>query len=247
MRIALLSATTAPKMILVAAALSSGLVLTGLDAGPVLATPSRARDCTGCHGTGSVSGTVSAQPSTSNPAAGAAYTVAITPPANPNGGQVGFWIANSTAAGVTGASTGVTGGPSSATSFTARMTAPTTAGTYYYKVWAVHGPDNSSGVTNFALYSITVTASTPIPARAHISRLSPVRGHAGIRMTITGSGFSPRGSVRFGATTARITSWAARRIVVKVPVRRPAVRRARVTVTPRGGAASNGVMFTWTR
>jgi hypothetical protein len=234
-------------MLLVVGALAGGLVLTSLDAGPVLATPSRARDCTGCHGTGSVSGTVSARPSTSNPSAGAAYTVAITPPANPNGGQVGYWIANSTAAGATGASTGVMGGPTSATSFTARMTAPTTAGTYYYKVWAVHGPDDSSGVTNFAVYSFAVTATAPAPAPAHISRLSPARGRAGARLTITGSRFGARGTIRFGAVRARVTSWAAGRVVVTIPARRPAVRRARVTVTPRNGAASNGVLFTWTR
>jgi hypothetical protein len=225
--------------------MSAGLLVTALDAGPVLATPSRARDCTACHGPGSVSGTVSARPSTSSPSAGGVYTVAITPPANPNGSPVGFWIANSTATGVTGASTGVTGGPSSVASFTARMTAPARAGTYYYKVWAVHGSDNSSAVTNFALYSITVTARTP--ARPHISRVSPGRGQAGTRMTIVGSHFAKRGTVRFGATPAKITSWTASRIVVKVPVKSPRVRRARVTVTPRSGSASNGVMFTWTR
>jgi hypothetical protein len=245
-RITLVESMAIPKLVLVAAALAGGLLIASVDAGPALATPSRARDCTGCHGPGSVGGTVTARPETVTPAAGASYQVAIAPPANRNGGRVGFWIANSTAAGATGTSSGVTGGPSSAASFTATMTAPTAAGTYYYKVWAVHGADNSSGVTNYARYSITVTAATPRPSVAHISKLSRVHGIARSRMTITGKGFARRGVVRFGTRFAHVSSWSGRKIVVKVPAAGHA-HRARVTVTPKGGVASNGVTFTWKR
>jgi hypothetical protein len=235
------------KVALLALTLSGGLLLASVGAGPALATPSRARDCTGCHGSGSVAGTVTARPSTTSPAPGAAYTVAITPPANQNGGQVGFWIATSTAAGATGASTGVTGGPSSAASFTARMTAPAAPGTYYYKVWSVHGPDDSRGVTNFAVYSVTVAAASPTASPAHVTRLSPARGHARATMTVVGRRFARRGTVRFGSAAARVISWRSTRIVVKVPAPRHGARRARVTVTPSGATASNAVMFTWLR
>jgi IPT/TIG domain len=247
MHMSALRSMAMPRVALVSAALVAGLLVASIDAGPAQATPNRARDCTGCHGSGSVSGIVTARPSTTRLAPGARYTVAIRPPANRNGGEVGFWIANSNAAGVTGTSTGVTGGPSSAASFTARMTAPAAVGTYFYKVWAVHGPDDSSGVTNVARYSIDVAAAAPTVLRAHITRLSRARDRARATMTITGRRFATRGVVRFGTAHARIRSWSARQIVVRVPVPRPAAHRARVTVTPRGGRASNGVMFTWKR
>jgi hypothetical protein len=82
-------------------------------------------------------------------------------PANSLGGDTGYWIANSDAAGTTGPSSGVYGGATgtSASAYTAAMTAPSAAGTYYYKVWGQHG-STADGVANFALYSITV-AGTP--------------------------------------------------------------------------------------
>ncbi len=244
MRTTALKTLSVTRIAVLAAALSGGLALGSLDAGPAVATPSRARDCTACHGTGSVGGTVTARASASTLASGGSYTVRITPPENRNGGQVGFWIANSNAAGATGPSTGVTGGPSSVATFTARMTAPATPGRYYYKVWAVHGSDDASGVTNFARYAITVVASAPV-TRAHIVRLAPARGATRSTMTITGRRFGRPGLVTFGPARARVRSWKTGRIVVKVPARPGAVRRARVTVTPRGGSASNAVMFTW--
>lgn len=53
---------------------------------------------------------MTATPSTITPAAGAAYTVLITPPANAAGGDTGYWIANSDASGTKGTTTGVYGG-----------------------------------------------------------------------------------------------------------------------------------------
>jgi len=245
MRTTALPTSSVTKMAVLAAALAGGLGLSSLDAGPAVATPSRARECTACHGPGSVGGTVTARPSAATLAPGGSYTVAIAPPQNRNGGQAGFWIANSNAAGATGSSTGVTGGPSSVATFTARMTAPATPGTYFYKVWAVHGPDDASGVTNFAGYQITVVAAAPV-SRPQVVRLSPPRGAAGTSVTITGRRFGRPGVVTFGPRRARVTSWRTARIVVRVPARRGARRRVRVTVTPQGGSASNVAIFTWT-
>jgi PKD repeat protein len=184
MKTPVLKSLAVPKIALVAATLASGMLFASVDAGPAQATPSRARDCTGCHGSG-LSSTVTARPSTTTPAAGASYTVVVTPPARSGGGQVGFWIANSTAAGATGTSTGVTGGPSSAATFTASMTAPTAAGTYWYKVWSVRGPDDSSGVTNFALYSITVSGAVPAPKPTAAFTASATSGVAPLPVTFT--------------------------------------------------------------
>jgi len=270
MHVSGLRSMTAPKVTLLAAALAGGLALSSIAAHPAEATPSRQRECTTCHGDGSVSGTVAAVPSTLTPAPGATYTLAITAPVGPAGSDSGFWIAASNAQGATGASTAVTGGPTNTRSLTATMTAPATPGTYYYKVWAVTGPADSSGVTNFALYSVTVAATpppvtptptptptpsatpttptpptatpTPKPAAPRITRLTPARARVGATVTILGRGFARRGVVSFAAVHARVTSWSTTRIVVKVP--RLAPRRQAVTVTPGGGRRSNAMAFT---
>jgi len=154
---------TIPKIAVLATGLAAALLVATIHPTPAQAFPSKAQDCTNCHGSGTVSGTVTAVPSTTTPAVGAAYTVAITMPANAAGSDTGYWIANSTAAGVTGTTTGKTGGAAgtAATSYTAAMTAPATAGTYFYKVWAVNGHADATGVANFALYSITVGGPPP--------------------------------------------------------------------------------------
>ncbi len=155
---------TIPKVAVLAAGLAVALLAATIDPTPAQATPDRARDCTSCHGSGSVAGTVTAVPSLTTMAASAAYTVLITAPTS-GGGDTGYWIANSDAAGVTGTSVkygGATG--TAAPTYTVPMAAPAAAGTYYYKVWAVNGLDDASGVANFALYSITVGAApTTVP------------------------------------------------------------------------------------
>ena len=154
-----------PKFAVLATGLAAAVMVATINPAPAQAFPNKQQDCTGCHGSGTVYGTVTAVPSMMTQAAGAAYTVLVTAPANAAGGDTGFWIANSTATGTTGTTTGVYGGyaGTSAATYTAAMTAPAAAGTYYYKVWAVHGPADTSGVTNFALYSITVGATTTTP------------------------------------------------------------------------------------
>lgn len=130
------------------------------------ATPSRQRDCSQCHGDiGVYTNAVTAVPSTTTPAPGATYTVAIgmhsTTVANNGASGTGYWIANSNASGATGTTTAkYAGGPGLGANgiWTATMTAPVTPGTHFYKVFGVTGPDNLDGHTGFALYSITVSA-----------------------------------------------------------------------------------------
>jgi hypothetical protein len=100
---------------------------------------------------------------------------------------------------------------------------------------------NASGAGAVASKTITVTAP-PAPSTAHISGLSRTRGEEGDRVTITGTGFTGNGVVRFGSEKAQVRSWTATTISVRVPddTREGTVL---VTVTPAGGVASNGVAF----
>lgn len=142
----------------------------------VAAYPSQQKDCSLCHGTmGVYPNAVTAAPSSTNLAPGAAYTVAITMSTPVNGATgTGYWIANSDAGGATGTTTGVYAGGAgqgAAGKWTANMTAPSTPGTYYYKVFGQSGPADASGDPGYALYSITVQSastptSTPVPPTA---------------------------------------------------------------------------------
>ena len=109
------------------------------------------------------------------------------------------------------------------------------AGTYTVTLTAT----NSAGFTT-ATKTVTVTAPTGTSA-AHISRISPNEASVGTKVTITGTGFGAAGVVKFGTVTATVLSYTDTSIVVSVPsVSREEVR---VTVTPTGGTASNGVEF----
>ena len=171
--------------------------LAAVAASPAHATPSRNTACTSCH-TGAASGTVTATPSTSTPAPGASYTVAISIGLTASG-TTGYHIAQTDAAGTATTWVAVYGGPASQTAWTATMTAPATAGTYYYKVWTAKGPDNSSGQAKSALYSITV----PGPAvTAAITSLTPNHAQTGASVVIAGTNLGTSGTVRFGSATA---------------------------------------------
>jgi hypothetical protein len=141
------------------AALAIALAFAVVAARPVQATPDKSIPCTSCH-TGAATGSVTAVPSTTTPAPGTTYTVAINVGLGTSG-RTGYHIANSDAAGATGTwTTAFAGGPNAAsgqTSWTATMTAPATAGTYYYKVFGVKGYPGSA---TFATYSITVSGGT---------------------------------------------------------------------------------------
>ena len=260
-----------PKIAVLATGLTVSIMVATMSPQAAQAFPNKQGECTLCHGTGTISGTVTAVPSMSMVMASATYTVLVTPPANAaTTGDTGFWIANSDAAGTTGTTTGVYGGATgtAAATYTATMTAPAAAGTYYYKVWSEHGT-TSDGVVNFALYSITVEATPPVTtppvttppvSSARISNLSVRHGTVGTRVTIRGTDFGTPGSVTFGANTAKTSSWTSTAIVVTVPsssnvvtvFSRTAVtvpvwyRHSEdfsVTVTPEGAVASNAVNF----
>ena len=165
MKIYSLKRNAIPKLAVLATGLTAAILVATINPVPAQAFPNKQAECTTCHGPGTVGGTTTATPSTLTPAAGAAYTVAITISANASAGDTGYWIANSDAAGVTGTTTGVYGGysGSGALSYAAPMTAPAASGTYFYKVWAVNGPTDASASTNFAIYSITVGAVVTTP------------------------------------------------------------------------------------
>ena len=139
-------------------------VLVGVIAAtPASATPSKQRDCSSCHGDpGVYAATVTATPSAATVAPSATYTLSMGISENPNGAGfgTGYWVANSTAAGAIVSSTGVYGGGSGSTpqTYARTMTAPSTPGTYYYKVFGVDGLDDSSGIVGFTVYSVNVVA-----------------------------------------------------------------------------------------
>jgi len=203
-----------PKVAVLVAGLAAAVVVATINPVPAQAFPNKQQECLNCHGPGVVGGTVNAVPSTTTPAAGATYTVLVTEPANVDqpAGDTGYWIANSTAAGVTGTTTGVYAGAdgTGAATRTATMTAPAAAGTYYYKVWAVKGSTSATGVTNFKVYSITVAGApvvvTTTTALA-VTPVSPVVAPASpsLKATVTGAGAA--GLVEFfNGTTSLGTS-----------------------------------------
>ena len=263
MKIYSLKRNAIPKIAVLATGLTAAVLVATINPTPAQAFPNKQAECTTCHGPGTVGGTTTATPSTLTPAAGAAYTVAITISANASAGDTGYWIANSDAAGATGATTGVYGGyvGTSALSYAANMTAPTAAGTYYYKVWTVNGSTGSAATTtNFKVYSITVapvvtippttippttippTTIPPVTSAASISSLSPRHGAIGDTVTITGTGFGTVGSVQFGAIVLTASSWTDTQIDFIVPAGTLA-KVAPVSVIPGSDTASNAVNF----
>ena len=249
---------TIPKIAVLATGLTVAILAATIHPTPAQAFPNKQAECTTCHGSGTVAGMTTAMPSTSTPAAGAAYTVAITISANASAGDTGYWIANSTAAGVTGTTTGVYGGynGTGALSYTAPMTAPTAVGTYYYKVWAVNGSTGSPATTtNFCLFSITVapvvtvppTTVPPVTSAAVITMLSPRHGVPGSTVTVTGSGFGAlNGSVQFGDTLTTASAWTDTEITFVVPDGNYG-RSALVSVIPADDTASNALKFRFDR
>jgi hypothetical protein len=157
MKIYNLKKASIPKVAVLATGLVGAVLVASIGPPAAQAFPSRARDCAGCHIAG---GSTTATPSTLTPAAGAAYSVAITLAANPAGGLSGYAIVPVTAG--TGAANG--GNSSSALSYSAAMTAPAAAGTYTYNVFTNMGLTDPDGQASSASYSITVAAApTTVP------------------------------------------------------------------------------------
>jgi hypothetical protein len=92
----------------------------------------------------------------------------------------------------------------------------------------------------------SVGSTFTVTAAPSITSLAPNTGAISSVVTITGTNFGPaqgNGTVKFGTTTATVTSWSATSIVVAVPT---GAATGSVIVTAAGGVASNGVTFTVT-
>ena len=141
-----------PRVAVLAAGLTVAAMAVAVHPTGAQAFPSRNRDCSACHDAG---GSTTAKASTSSPAAGATYTVAVTLTANPRGGNSGYAIVPVTA----GSGTTYGGDTSAALRYTATMKAPTAPGTYTYKVFTNQGSTGSDGHASGTQYSNTVAAA----------------------------------------------------------------------------------------
>ncbi len=83
---------------------------------------------------------------------------------------------------------------------------------------------------------------TPAPTAA-ITSLTPNHAPAGASVVIAGSNLGSGGTVRFGSTVATTSAWSASSVTATVPASLSPGATS-VTVTPTGGAASNGRTFT---
>jgi hypothetical protein len=173
LRIYNLKKMSIPKIAVLATGLTAAILVGTLSPQAAQAFPVYQANCTNCHGVGAAPGFMQINflgPTTMAP--GTEYALQLNMDANVNDGQGGWWIANSDESGATGAAAtvcrdawGVTppiapacyGGPALSQSFTARLTAPASAGTYYYKVFMVHGKP-AAQETYTKTFSITVTA-----------------------------------------------------------------------------------------
>jgi len=119
---------------------------------PAEAFPSKAQACSNCHGS-ATAGAVTATPSKTTLAPGAAYTVSVAI-TFPSAGQYGAWVTNG--AGTPSASAHA--GPGSARNVVVAMTAPAAPGTYNYAAWGVRGTPGA-GQNGHGTYQITVQSS----------------------------------------------------------------------------------------
>jgi glycosidase len=99
---------------------------------------------------------------------------------------------------------------------------------------------------NFSLpaNSVSVWQRDPSVAVAQLGNVTPTAAQPGVKVVISGQGFgATTGSVRFGATSATITSWSDQQVVATVP--NVGQGNQVITVTRSGSAtASNGFNFT---
>ena len=105
-------------------------------------------------------------------------------------------------------------------------------------------PKGVSGVTTLKVSTAAGVASISFRVEPKLTRLSPVSGKVGVKVTIAGTGFgAKRGTsrIKFAKTAATVVSWSATKIVVKVP--KVAKGKKAVTLTTPGGK-SNSKPFT---
>ena len=183
-----------PRVAVLAAGLTVAAMAVAVHPTGAQAFPSRNRDCSACHDAG---GSTTAKASTSSPAAGATYTVAVTLTANPRGGNSGYAIVPVTA----GSGTTYGGDTSSALRYTATMKAPTAPGTYTYKVFTNQGSTGSDGHASGAQYSITVAAAPVAVKTTTTLTMAPVAttavAPASRTLTAAVSGAGAAGTVTF--------------------------------------------------
>lgn len=109
------------------------------------------------------------------------------------------------------------------------------------------GSADNNPVTTFSLpaHTVAVWQYADSPAAPQIGSIGPTAAQPTVKVTIGGRSFGATqgtGSVKFGTTTATITSWSDTKIVATVPsVTNGAYS---VTVTKNGGSVSNGIQFT---
>ena len=107
------------------------------------------------------------------------------------------------------------------------------------------GGNNPVAAFSLPAHTVAVWQFTEGAASPEIGSLGPTEAQAGVKVTIGGKNFGATqgtGSVKFGTTTATITSWSDTKIVATVPSLTNGSYS--VTVTANGGAVSNGIQFT---
>jgi PKD repeat protein len=195
---------TIPKIAVLATGLVAAVLVTTINPTPAMATP-RASSCAGCHNP-ATAGVSTATPSTTTPAPGGTYTVAITLVDAGNGGRTGYGIVPIAPA----VEKTFGGGTAALFAYAATMKAPTAAGTYKYTVWTNQGLTDGTAQVGSVVYSITVAAApvvvTTTTALA-VSPASPVVAPADATLTATVSGAGAAGTVEFfNGTTSLGTS-----------------------------------------
>lgn len=108
---------------------------------------------------------------------------------------------------------------------------------------ATTGGYNTSSVS-LPANSVSVWQRDPSTSLAQLGNVTPTAAQPGVKLMISGQGFgASTGSVKFGATTAAITSWSDQQIVATVPAVGQGLHA--LTVTRAGSAtASNAFNFT---
>ncbi|MEO8672207.1 MAG: alpha-amylase family glycosyl hydrolase [Tahibacter sp.] len=99
---------------------------------------------------------------------------------------------------------------------------------------------NAANLT-LAANSVSVWQRDPTVATAQLGNVTPTAAQPGVKVIITGQGFgAATGAVKFGATTAAITSWSDQQIVATVPTTGQGTYAVSVT---RSGSATASNAF----
>ncbi len=107
------------------------------------------------------------------------------------------------------------------------------------------GTGGNNPVGNFTLpaHAVAVWQFTEGTAAPQVGSIGPVAAQPGVRVTLAGKNFgATQGTVKFGTTSATITSWSATKIVATVP--NVTNGNYNVTVTNAAGQVANGISFT---